>query len=140
LHCGTEYHHLVYMHRIRYVVLSMFMLGLFLAPGAAAACTSYSQTVKNNEKSCCDDAQSGNHDAETCKKDCCSADAGEGSGCSGNCGHQSCQSSSPTYGVHQAAKHSDHVFNFEDKNPYPSYQQPDYSSGFYSIWQPPKIS
>lgn len=124
------------------ILLSMFLFGLFLVPIEVSACvtshTNHPKEIIKVEKSCCDDSSDGHHNKQSCKKDCCKDNAGD-SGCSGNCGHNSCHSSSPTYLIH-GIQDSQKALLFGDKKSFPLYKQSYYSSGFHSIWQPPKIA
>lgn len=125
------------MYRALKIIFSILILGLFLVPVEVSACTSHSnpKTIKK-EKSCCD--HSDHQSKQACKKDCCKDKEGD-SGCSGNCDARSCHTTAQTFCVHPIVGYSNNVFEYEDKNSYPSYKQPCYSSGFHSIWQPPKI-
>lgn len=125
------------MSKILKIFLSISLLGFFLIPGEASACSSHTTEVVEKDKSCCDDSHHANH-TSTCKKECCKDKADGDTDCSGNCGQNSCHSSSPTYLVHDIID-SQKAFLFGDKKSFPLYKQPYYSSGFHSIWQPPKI-
>ncbi|WP_413512836.1 hypothetical protein [Myroides odoratus] len=119
------------------ILLSISLLGFFLIPGEALACSSHTTEVIKKDKSCYDDSHHSNH-LSTCEKDCCKDKTGADTDCSGNCCQNYCQSSSPTYLIHDI-KDSQEIFLFGDKKSFPLYKQPYYSSGFHSIWQPPKI-
>ena len=125
------------MYRTLKILLSMFLFGLFLVPVEVSACTSHTKEIIKEEKSCCDHS-SDHQSKQACKKDCC-RDSAEDSSCSGNCGAKSCNTSAQTFCAHQIFENNYRLFGYEDKNLYPSYKQPNYSSGFHSIWQPPKI-
>ncbi len=125
------------MSKILKIFLSICLLGFFLIPVEASACSSHTTEVVKKEKSCCDDSHHSNH-TNTCEKDCCKDKTGGDTDCSGNCGQNSCHSSSPTYLAHDMI-HSQKAFLFGDKKSFPLYKQPYYSSGFHSIWKPPKI-
>lgn len=127
------------MYKAFNIVLSVFMLVFFLMPEETAACAAHTKEVVKEQKSCCTDSQHEKHAEESHKKDCCEDHTDNHSDCAGNGCGTSCHHSSQPFGVHQIAKNSDDIFHFEDKNSYPIYQQPHYSSGVYSIWQPPKI-
>jgi hypothetical protein len=125
------------MSKILKIFLSISLLGFFLIPGEASACSSHTTEVVKKEKSCCDhlDHQS----KQTCKKECCTDKEGGDTDCSGNCGHKTCHNSSPTFWMHEV-KFSQNALLFGNKKSFPSYKQPFYSSGSHSIWQPPKIA
>lgn len=126
------------MCRTLKILLSIFSIGFFLIPGEVSACTSQTKEIVN-EKSSCDDSSDGHHTEGSCKKDCCNEKEGENTDCSGNCGQKSCHSSSPTFWMHDI-KDSQNAFLFENEISFPLHNQPYYSSGFHSIWQPPKIA
>lgn len=127
------------MCRIIKILPIIFLLGFFLVPAEVSACTSHTKESFKKEKSCCDHHSSDRESKHACKKDCCKDSAGD-SGCSGNCGAKSCQTSAQSFWVHQIFGGSYHAFEYETKNSYYFYKQPYYSSGFHSIWQPPKIA
>jgi len=128
----------IYMSRTLNILLSMFLLGFLLVPGEISACTSHTKEINKKEKSCCDDSSDDNHTEQDCKKDCCKDKEDGNSDCSGNCGQKSCPNSFPTFWMHDI-KDSPNAFFFESEKSYSLYKQPSFSSGFHSIWQPPKI-
>src|SRR5690606_29350049 len=126
------------MYKVPHILLYMCLLGFFLAPAGAAACTSHE--VVKKEKSCCKTSNEDNDSKDIVDLECCKKTKSDDSGCSGNCGEKSCQGNSfHTFFVHQIIRDGSNDFNFEGINSYPIYKQPYYSLGFYSIWQPPKI-
>src|SRR5690606_29279402 len=126
------------VNKIPHIVLYICLLGFFLVPVGAAACTSHEMVKK--EKSCCKAQDDGDLSEDGNDMECCRDQKSDDSGCFGNCGEKSCQSSSfHTFFVHQIIKDGSNDFSFEGVNPYPLYKQPYYSLGFHSIWQPPKI-
>lgn len=127
------------MSKILKIFLSISILGFFLIPVQASACSSHTTEVVEKDKSSCDDSSDGHHNKQTCKKDCCKDKEGTDTDCSGNCGQKSCHSSSPSFWAHDIYE-SQIAFVFWDKKSYSFYKQPYYSSGFHSIWQPPKIA
>ena len=124
------------MYRTINILFITFLLGFFLVPIEASACSFYTKEIIKKEKSCCDHS-SDHQSKQTCKKDCCKDNGGDSS-CSGNCSAKSCHNSAQTFCA-QIVGNSYHTFKYEEENSYPSYKQPYYSSGFHSIWQPPKI-
>ncbi len=119
------------MSRTLKIVFSILVLGIFLIPVEVSACSSHSKEVVKKEKSCCD-RSSDYQNKQACKKDCCKNHKGD-AGCSGSCDAKSCHTTSKTFCIHpiMAKPHND--FEYEDKNSYPSYTQPYYSSGFHFI-------
>lgn len=124
------------MSNLLKIFLSMCLLGFFLIPGEALACSSHKTEIVKKDKSCCDHS-SDHQSKQACKKNCCKDSEGD-SGCSGACGAKSCHNSSTTFWIHNL-KYSHNTFFFENEKSYSFYKQPYYSSGVYSIWQPPKI-
>lgn len=128
------------MHRLLNIFLCFVLLGLFLVPEDLAACSSHSKQFSTTEAQCCA-KESNDHHAETpCQKECCLDNEGVPTGCDGNCGDKSCQNPSPTFWSLFSVKGTSFIDFHQDKNTCPTYQQPYFSSGFHSIWQPPKIS
>lgn len=117
-------------------ILLIALLGFFLTPTLTYACSkSHTQT----EKSCCDKKTS-----QTDKNDCCknksSHNQKDNDGCEGKCGHSSCHCPTITLTIAlpfvSEMKH--HIIVLEKLTI--GYTQSYISSGFHSIWQPPKIS
>lgn len=125
------------MSKIFKIFLSISLLGFFLIPGEASACSSHSTEVIKKEKSCSSKSSDNHHAEQACKKDCCKENAD--TDCSGNCGQKSCHSSFSTFWMHDNAD-SQNAFLFASERSFSLHNQPDYSSGFHSIWQPPKIA
>lgn len=126
------------MNKLAHILLYVCLLGFFLAPVTAMACTSHE--VVKKEKSCCEVPDGEEHSTDDCEMECCKEQNSEDSGCSGNCGKQTCQNSFQTFFVHQVIKNDTNGFGPEGVNSYPLYRQPYYSLGFHFIWQPPKIA
>ena len=116
-------------------ILLIVMLGFFLTPTLTNAC---GKSHTKTEKSCCNKKTS-----QTDKKDCCinhTDNNQNNDGCDGKCKNHSCHcptvcfgctlpfTSEPKYSILVVSKKQ----FFPYTNPYPS-------SGFHSIWQPPKI-
>jgi hypothetical protein len=116
-------------------ILLIALLSFFLTPTLTYAC---GKSAKKTEKSCCDKTTS-----TTDKKDCCkthSENDNNNDGCEGKCGHSSCHCPTITLTIAlpfvSEMKH--HIIVFEKLTI--GYTQSYISSGFHSIWQPPKIS
>ena len=124
------------MSNLLKIFLSMCLLGFFLFPGEALACSSHKTEIVKKDKSCCDHS-SDHQSKQACKKNCCKDSEGD-SGCSGTCDAKSCHNSSATHWI-QNLKYSHNTIFIENEKSYSFYKQPYYSSGVYSIWQPPKI-
>ncbi len=108
------------------------MLGFFL-PTSTYACGT------KTEKSCC----KGETSSKIEKKDCCNEkhSKDKNNGCGGKCGHSNCTTSSVTFSVISQNEIQFKINNFDF-----SFEKPEFyhsetliSSGFTSVWLPPKI-
>lgn len=137
------------MHVNLKILFLSFTLALFLAPGISLACSKKDKQVFKSEahaetfikqsfatiQPSCD---SGN-----CKDECCHPKSHycQTDGCSGNCSGNLC--STAQYTILADSKFLEDSKNeasgYEDKNANFFYQNPHYSGGFHTIWQPPKI-
>ncbi|WP_251795752.1 MULTISPECIES: hypothetical protein [unclassified Arenibacter] len=122
------------MARIFHIVF-LTALGFFLTPTLSYACDSKSEKIETicNKQS----------DSEIQKKDCCNEEKGQcgkhENQCDGKCGNPTCQCPShcPNFSTPFLAQFSLGKMILSKPNFY--YQDTYYSSGFLSIWQPPKI-
>lgn len=115
------------------------LLGLFLIPAQSYACNSHSKEIVSKNKSCCSDKKE-HHSKDSCEEDCCKSKDDTSNECSGKCGTSSCQISSNSFSATPPIfRNSQDHLSFGDKKSYPLYQEHSYSSGEFSIWQPPKI-
>ena len=124
-------------------------LALFLAPGISQACskkekqviktatssqTFIKQSFAQTQPSC---------DSGDCKEECCHPKSHncQTDGCSGNCSGNLC--STAQYTILAYSKFLEDSKNeasgYDDKNSNFFYQNPHYSGGFHTIWEPPKI-
>lgn len=111
------------------------MLGFFLTPTLTYAC---GKSVEKTEKSCCKKETS-----KSDKKDCCKNHSQKDKNdddCDGKCKNPSCHC--PTaplaFALTLDAGMKNHIIVLENLTF--GYTQSYISSGFHSIWQPPKIS
>jgi hypothetical protein len=120
----------------RFIYIALFTLfGFILTPTDTYACESKSEKVENtcSKKS----------DSETEKKGCCDTDKGQcgkhGKDCEGNCGNPACHC--PTNCTNFSIPLFDAFLRIKIIVSKPNfyYQDTYYSSGFLTIWQPPKI-
>src|SRR5690606_18561237 len=86
------------MSNLLKIFLSICLLGFFLIPGEALACSSHKTEIVKKDKSCCDHS-SDHQSKQACKKNCCKDSEGD-SGCSGACDAKSCHTFSPTHYIH----------------------------------------
>ena len=120
----------------KFYILLLVVFGFFMIPSVAFACGT------KTEKSCCKKKSS----SKTEQKDCCKKEntSNESShdGCNGACKDLSCNSSTVYMGLtslfHTELNSQLFSFSTEKQNYY--YSEIFISSGFRSIWLPPKIS
>ena len=131
------------------ILLLSLTLALFLAPGISLACSKKDKQIFKSEAhaktfikqsfaqiqpSC---------DSDDCKEECCHPKSHncQTDGCSGNCSGNLC--STAQYTILADSKFLEDSKNeasgYDDKNSNFFYQNPHYSGGFYTIWEPPKI-
>lgn len=123
------------MTRFFYIAL-LTLIGFFLTPTDTYACGSKSENIENT---CTKQSNT-----ETEKKDCCDTEKGQcgkhGKDCGGKCKNPSCHC--PTaplaFALTLDAGMKNHIIVLENLTF--GYTQSYISSGFHSIWQPPKIS
>ena len=137
------------MHVNLKILFLSFTLALFLAPGISLACSKKDKQIFKSEAhaktfikqsfaqiqpSC---------DSDDCKEECCHPKSHncETDGCSGNCSGNLC--STAQYTILADSKFLEDSKNeasgYDDKNSNFFYQNPHYSGGFHTIWEPPKI-
>ena len=110
------------------------MLGFFLTPTLTYACGKKSEKT---EKSCCEKGTSQNDTKECCKKSH-SQDNKNDNGCGGQCGNPSCHCPTVNITLPFVSEVKHNLFYVEKLSIY--YTETYISSGFRSIWLPPKIS
>jgi len=137
------------MHGNLKILFLFLTIALFLAPGISLACSkkdqqafktpSHDQTFSQQSSA----AMPASCDNGACKDKCChpKPHSYPTEGCSGQCSGNIC--SSLQYPVlaeckflYDAIKHE---AGYPRSNSVFYYQNPTYSGGFHSIWQPPKI-
>lgn len=124
----------------KYISVVIFLgLGLLLVPSISYACAK--KMVQHKQASCSKD-----NSKNEGQKDCCNTDSGKTDGhqkdCKDNCNHSSCRCSTAssssgltTPDEFYAASHFT-----ETKRQKFGFREIYYSSGYLSIWLPPKIS
>ncbi len=122
---------------ISFIIL--LCLGFFLIPSISYACAK--KTAKTEQKSCSKDQSTKAVKKDCCKTKSCKKDS-EHNDCNGKCKHSSCRcstsSSSLSLPIPLDLKTTNH-FATTKKQKF-GFKQAYYSSGYSSIWQPPKIS
>ena len=108
------------------------MLGFFL-PTSSYACGN------KTEKSCCKKETS----SKTEKKDCCNGkhSKDKDNSCGGKCGHSNCTTSLITFSLISLneIQFKNNNFDFSIEKPKFYHSETFISSGFTSVWLPPKI-
>ena len=122
------------MKKQLHIIIIILMLGFFLPT------TSYACGTKN-EKSCCNKENS----SKTEKKDCCNRkhSKDKDNSCGGKCGHSNCTSSSSVnFSIisFYEINFKNNTFDFSTKKSKFYHSENFISSGFTSVWLPPKIS
>ena len=137
------------MHGNLKILFLSFTLALFLAPGISLACSKKEKQLFKNrahtetfiKQSCATIQRS--CDSGNCKDECCHPKSHncQTDGCSGNCSGNLC--STAQYTILAYSKFLEDSKNeasgYDDKNSNFFYQNPHYSGGFHTIWEPPKI-
>ena len=131
------------------ILLLSLTLALFLAPGISQACNKKEkQVIKTATSSQTFIEQSfaqiqPSCDSGDCKEECCHPKLHncQTEGCSGSCSGNLCSSAQYT-GLADSKFLEDsknEASGYDDKNSNFFYQNPHYSGGFHTIWEPPKI-
>ena len=122
---------------ISFVIL--LCLGFFLMPSISYACAK--KTANTEQKSCSKDQSAKAEHKSSCKDKSCKK-CKDGHDCDGNCKHSSCGCSTSSSSVNLQIPIDlkiTHPFGETKKQKF-GFKQAYYSSGYSSIWQPPKIS
>lgn len=117
-------------------ILLIVVFGFLLTPTPTYAC---GKSHTKTEKTCCDKKTS-----QTKKNDCCKKEHSQSNhdndGCGGKCGHSSCHCSGVNIAIALPfVSELKHTISFSEKQSI-LYTETYISSGFRSIWLPPKIS
>lgn len=111
-----------------------------MIPGNAHACEAHIKENLCKEKPYCDNLGGKHPSKDVCSKTCCEDEMGEGHDCYGECGPKTCRSVSQSYSTMSPLTGIPQVlFDTATKKHYDLYKQPNYSSGFLSVWLLPKI-
>lgn len=119
-------------------VFILLALGLFLIPGISYACAKKSASPKQTS---CSKDKSKAEQKDCCKTKTCEKDKNQND-CSGKCKHGSCNcsTSSPSFGLPFSIDLKTKNHFAEIKKQIFGFEQAHYSSGYFTIWLPPKIS
>ena len=117
-----------------HIMLLFLTLGFFLMSNASYACGktfSENKTTSKEEK------------VNQCKKDCCkeSSKSKKNHGCDGKCGHSNCTTAGSHFSLlaSNEFEFGEKTFNYSLEKPHLHSNNCNVSSGFTSIWLPPKI-
>lgn len=113
----------------------LFLLGLFLMPGVSYACE-----TKTSNSCCKKEMKAKPEEKGCCKKSKESKE--EEKGCGGKCGHSNCTASSMQFSILSLdeIEIKNNFFGFALEKPVFYHKETTISSGFYSVWLPPKIA
>lgn len=124
-----------------FILLFLFTLGLLIIPGVTYACGKGSKKPNHQktEKSITQEPVAKKH---SCQQDPCKTDHSKQEGCGSNCNHPNCTCLhfSITIALPLENALDTKSFNFPDQKKRITDTQINLSSGFHSIWQPPRIS
>ena len=123
------------MKKQLHILIIILTLGFFLSPTLSYACGT------KTEKSCCKKEKT----SKTEKKNCCKKkdSQDEDKSCGGKCGHSNCTSStSIKFSIISSYEinFKNNSFDFSAEKPKFYHSKTFISSGFTSVWLPPKIN
>lgn len=114
-------------------IIIILTLGFFMLPTLSYACGTKS------ESGCCKKETT----SKTEKKDCCKnkQSKDKDNSCGGKCGHSNCTSSSVNLSIISLyeIEFKNNIFDFSIEKPKFYHSETFISSGFTSVWLPPKI-
>ena len=128
------------------ILLFLFVLGLFLVPVSSSACSTTDKKINSTEKTDIkstptfsnidNSCESGN-----CKQKCCHTESQKctHNNCNGNCNSTSCTTGGFTFLNNTSFEVKNNLLFLVLKKDNFYYLNPNFSVGFYPIWQPPKI-
>mgnify|MGYP003599855473 FL=1 len=121
---------------ISFIIL--LCLGFFLIPSIGYACAK--KTVNTERKSCSKDQSAKAEHKSGCKDKSCKK-CNDGHDCNGKCNHSCCRciTTSPAFSSPTLIYFKLTNLFAETKKQKFNFKQAYYSSGYSSIWQPPKI-
>jgi len=120
-------------------IITLFCLGFFMMPSQSFACSKHS--AKTEQKSCHKEKSKDNKEKDCCKTKSCKKSKKENGHCSGNCNDKSCNSTSySSMGLPIFLEIKTKSYFADAKKQKFGFKEAYYSSGYSSIWLPPKIS
>lgn len=121
------------MKKRLHIIIIILTLGFFLSPTLSYACGN------KTEKSCCKKETS----TKTEKKDCCNGkhSKDKNNSCGGKCGHSNCTTSTVTFSLISFNEiiFKNNNFDFSEEKSKFYHSETFISSGYTSVWLPPKI-
>lgn len=122
------------MKKRLHILIIVLTLGFFFLPTSTYACGTKS------EKSCCKKEIAN----KTEKKDCCNNkdSKDKDNSCKGKCGHSNCTTSTVNCSIISFFEidYENNNFDFSNEKPKFYHFKTFISSGFTSVWHPPKIN
>lgn len=120
------------------IMLTLFCLGFLLMPHPSNACSK--KTTKTEQSSCAKKNRKDSKGKDCCKTKSCKKNKEAKDHCSDNCQDKSCTNNSPSSSLALPSHLETHRNYFAEikKQPF-VFEQIHYSSGYLSIWLPPKI-
>ncbi|PKB15870.1 hypothetical protein [Flavobacterium sp. 5] len=121
------------MKKRLHIFIIILTLGFFLLPALTYACGTKS------EKDCCKKEVSSKSEKKECSKNNHSKDKSDN--CGGKCGHTNCTTSSVNFSIisFSEIEFKDNNFDFSDEKSKFYDSETFITSGFTSVWLPPKI-
>lgn len=121
------------MKKRLHILIIILTLGIFTLPTLSYACGT------KTEKSCCAKKTTSKNE----KKDCCKNKQSkeEDNSCGGKCGHSNCTASTVNFSLisFYEIEFKNNNFDFSTEKPKFYHSETFISSGFTSVWLPPKI-
>ena len=121
------------MKKRLHIIIIILTLGFFLSPTLSYACGT------KTEKACCKKETA----KETKKKHCCNNkhSKDKDKGCGGKCGHSNCTTSIVNFSIisFNEIEFKNNSFDFSSEKSKFYHSETFISSGFTSVWLPPKI-
>lgn len=120
-------------------VVILFCLGVLLMPSQSYACSK--KSTKTEQSSCSKEKEKDLKGEDCCKTRSCKKSKEDKGHCNGNCKDKTCTNNTPLPSI-AIISYSDINKDYfvEIKKQRFGFKQIHYSSGYFSIWLPPKIS
>jgi len=121
----------------RYIgAVILFCLGFFFTPSQSYACAK--KSTKTEQNSCTKGESDNSKEQDCCKIKSCEKSKEDKGHCSGSCKDKSCNNITSSMGLTPFVEIKS-AHSAEAKKQKIGFKEAYYSSGYSSIWQPPKI-